>query len=44
MKTGRRALLIFALLILALVTGWGFRAYLAPEAVVDYVNQRFFCD
>ena len=24
--------------------GWVFRAYLAPEAVIDYVNQKFFCN
>ena len=24
--------------------GWAFKAYLKPEAVIDYVNQRFFCN
>ena len=44
MKASRLILLILAVALAAFVTGWAFRAYLAPEAVIDYVNQRFFCN
>jgi hypothetical protein len=44
MKAGRLILTVLAAALVVLAAVWGFLAYLAPEAVIDYVNQRFFCD
>lgn len=44
MKAARFLLILAGVALAAFVTGWAFRAYLAPEAVIDYVNQRFFCN
>jgi len=44
MKTVRLAFIIAAAAVAAFVAGWAFRAYLAPEAVIDFLNQRFFCN
>lgn len=44
MKTARLLLIIAGVALAAFITGWAFRAYLAPEAAIDYINQRFFCN
>lgn len=44
MKATRLVLIVLGVALAAFVTGWAFRAYLAPEAVIDYVNQKFFCN
>lgn len=44
MKATRLVLIVTAAAVAAFVAGWAFRAYLSPEAVIDYVNQRFFCN
>ena len=44
MKATRIALIVAGLALAAFAAGWAFKAYLAPEAVIDYVNQKFFCN
>lgn len=44
MKTTRLLLILLGVALAAFLLGWAFRAYLAPVAVVDYVNQRLFCN
>ena len=44
MKAGRLVLIIVAVALTSFATGWAFKAYLKPDAVIDYVNQRFFCN
>lgn len=44
MKAARLVLVVAAVALAAFAAGWAFRAYLQPEAVVDYVNQRFLCN
>jgi len=44
MKASRIILIMFGVAAVAFVSGWAFKAYLKPEAVIDYVNQRFFCN
>ncbi|HMM54493.1 MAG TPA: hypothetical protein PKC23_05700 [Candidatus Desulfobacillus sp.] len=44
MKGLRLALVVAAVALASFAVGWAFRAYLAPQAVMDYVNQRFFCN
>lgn len=44
MKAARFILIVLGVALAAFAAGWAFKAYLAPEAVIDYVNQRFFCN
>lgn len=44
MKATRLALIVAAAALAAFVAGWAFRAYLSPGAVIDFLNQRFFCN
>ncbi len=44
MKAGRLVLIIVAVALASFAAGWAFKGYLKPEAVIDYVNQRFFCN
>jgi len=44
MKAGRRVLIVLAVALAVAITAWAFLAYLAPESVINYVNQRFFCE
>ncbi len=44
MKPLRLALIVGAAAIAAFVSGWAFRAYLQPEAVVDFANRILFCN
>ncbi len=44
MKATRIALIVAAVALASFAAGWAFKAYLAPEAVIDYVNQKFFCN
>lgn len=44
MKQARYALVLAAVALAAFAAGWAFKGYLKPEAVIDYVNQRFFCN
>ncbi len=44
MKAARLALIVVGVALAAFAMGWAFRAYLAPDAVIDYANQRFFCN
>lgn len=44
MKATRIVLLVAGVALAAFAAGWAFKAYLRPEAVIDYVNQRFFCN
>lgn len=44
MKAARLVLIVVGVALAAFAAGWAFRAYLKPEAVIDYVNQRFFCN
>ena len=43
MKAARLALIVIGVALASFAAGWAFNAYLKPEAVIDYVNQRFFC-
>ena len=44
MKAARIALIVGGVAVAAFAAGWAFKGYLAPEAVVDFANQRFFCN
>lgn len=44
MKAGRFILIVVGVSLASFAAGWAFKAYLKPEAVIDYVNQRFFCN
>ncbi|MDT3737589.1 MAG: hypothetical protein ROZ00_15275 [Denitratisoma sp.] len=44
MKATRLLLILAAVAIAAFVSGWAFRAYLQPEAVVDFANRILFCN
>ena len=44
MKATRLVLIILGVALASFAAGWAFKAYLMPEAVIDYVNQRFFCN
>lgn len=44
MKASRLALIVVAIALASFAMGWAFKAYLKPEAVIDYVNQRFLCN
>lgn len=44
MSTSRLLLILIGVALAAFAAGWAFKGYLAPEAVIDYVNQRFFCN
>lgn len=44
MKAARLALIVAGVAAASFAAGWAFKAYLKPEAVIDYVNQRFFCN
>lgn len=44
MKSLRFALVVLAVALAAFAAGWAFRAYLAPEAVLDLANRVFFCN
>ena len=43
MKATRLLLIVLGVAAAAFVSGWAFRAYLQPEAVVDLANRIFFC-
>lgn len=43
MKASRIILIMLGVAAAAFVSGWAFRAYLQPEAVVDLANRIFFC-
>lgn len=44
MKPWQVALGVVLLAAAAFVAGWAFRAYLSPEAVIDFANRQFFCN
>lgn len=44
MKPLRLVMAVAAIAVAAFVSGWAFRAYLQPEAVVDFANRIFFCN
>ena len=44
MSTSRLLLILIGVALAAFAAGWAFKGYLAPEAVIDYANQRFFCN
>ncbi|BBO19503.1 MAG: hypothetical protein AMXMBFR31_01000 [Candidatus Desulfobacillus denitrificans] len=44
MKATRIALIVAAVALASFAAGWAFKGYLKPEAVIDYVNQKFFCN
>ncbi len=44
MKAARFILIILGVAAAAFAAGWAFNGYLKPEAVIDSVNQRFFCN
>ena len=44
MKAARIVLIVAGVALASFATAWPFKAYLKPEAVIDYVNQRFFCN
>ena len=44
MKATRLVLIVVGVALASFAAGWAFKAYLKPEAVIDYVNQRFFCN
>jgi len=44
MKRVRLLLLIALTALAAFATGWAFRAYLQPDAVVDFTNRVFLCN
>ena len=44
MSTSRLLLILIGVALAAFAAGWAFKGYLAPEAVVDFANQRFFCN
>jgi hypothetical protein len=44
MKSTHLALIVLGVALAAFAVGWAFKAYLKPEAVIDYANQRFFCN
>ena len=44
MKASRLILIVVVVAAAAFAAGWAFKGYLKPEAVIDYVNQRFFCN
>lgn len=44
MKAARLLLIVAGVALASFAAGWAFKAYLKPEAVIDYVNQRFFCN
>lgn len=43
MKITRVILIVAGVALAAFAAGWAFRAYLAPDAVVDFANRIFFC-
>ena len=44
MSTSRLLLILIGVALAAFAAGWAFKGYLAPGAVIDYANQRFFCN
>ncbi len=44
MKTARLVLIVLAVALAAFAAGWAFKGYLKPEAAIDYINQRYFCN
>jgi hypothetical protein len=44
MKAARLVLVVVAVAIAAFAAGWAFKGYLRPDAVIDFANQRFFCN
>lgn len=44
MKPARLLLIVLLTALFAFAAGWAFKGYLKPDAVIDYVNQRFFCN
>jgi len=44
MKTTRLILVVIGVALAAFAAGWAFQGYLKPEAAIDYINQRFFCN
>lgn len=43
MNSARIILVMLGVAAAAFAAGWAFRAYLAPDAVVDFANRIFFC-
>ncbi|CAG0950406.1 hypothetical protein RHDC1_00156 [Rhodocyclaceae bacterium] len=44
MSTSRLLLILIGVALAAFAAGWAFKGYLAPGAVIDFANQRFFCN
>ena len=44
MSTARLPLILIGVALAAPAAGWAFKGYLAPGAVIDFANQRFFCN
>lgn len=44
MKPARLILLVLLTASFAFATGWAFRAYLQPDAVVGFANRILFCN
>ena len=44
MKAARLLLILIGVALAAFAAGWAFKGYLAPGAVIDFANQRFFCN
>lgn len=44
MKATRIVLIVAGVALASFAAGWAFKAYLEPEAVLDYVNRKFFCN
>ena len=44
MKSTRILLIVLGVALASFAAGWAFQGYHKPEAAIDYINQRYFCN